>query len=156
MSEESERAKDRRKGTREVIDKLTNERTEMLVLFCRVAGLEPYTSDKPVESLLQEFCQVLVDYIAAGHFSLYERIINGKERRQGLVDLAEKLYPRIAKTTDAVLTFNDKYDTPEKNAVLSELSDDLSDLGQQLAIRVDLEDRLLEVMKPQERPAAAD
>src|SRR3990172_5680814 len=107
-------AKDRRAGSREMVKKLLAERTEMFVLFCRLAGIAPYQG-KPVKNgiheHLQEFCQVLVDYIAAGHFSLYERIVSGTERRKELADLAADLYPRIAGTTEAALAFNDQYDT---------------------------------------------
>src|ERR1043165_9410629 len=104
----------RRGGSREMVRKVLSERTEMFVLYCRLAGLTPYQG-KPVKTngvheLLQEFCQVLVDYIAAGHFSLYERIISGTERRKEVADLAGDLYPRIAETTEAALAFNDQYD----------------------------------------------
>src|SRR5688572_17190928 len=102
---ETAAAKDRRSGSREMARKLLAERTEMFVLYCRLAGLAPYNG-KPKNGgheLLQEFCQVLVDYIAAGHFSLYERIVSGTERRKEVADLAAQIYPRIAQTTEAAL-----------------------------------------------------
>lgn len=137
---------ERRSGTRELVEKLTAERTDMLVLFCRVAGLEPFQtgkSSKQVPKLLQEFCQILIDYIASGHFLLYERIANGSERRREVAELAEKIYPRIASTTDAALTFNDKYDCEDHCRTLDHLSEDLSRLGEQIALRIELEDKLL-------------
>ncbi|MFQ5994370.1 MAG: sigma D regulator [Acidiferrobacterales bacterium] len=157
MSSKSRKAtqtQERRTGTKSLVEKLTGERAEMLTLFCRVAGLEPFKDDNPDKqspALLQEFCQVLVDYIAAGHFSLYERIENEAERRQAAAQLAENLYPRIAQTTEAALTFNDKYDTEEKRDIPSELEKDLSRLGEELALRIELEDRLLKaLMSPRE------
>ena len=54
--------------------------------MCEVLGLKPFTADKPVKDLLGEFNSVLVDYIAAGHFSLYQRIVEGNERRQAVGD----------------------------------------------------------------------
>ncbi|MEK7840613.1 MAG: Rsd/AlgQ family anti-sigma factor, partial [Pseudomonadota bacterium] len=60
-------AEERRGGTQLTIEKLLAERSEMLTLFCRVAGLEPfehYRGKIPAKELLQEFCQVLVDYLA--------------------------------------------------------------------------------------------
>jgi regulator of sigma D len=145
--------KERRAGTQELIEKLTRERTEMLVLFCRVAGLEPYSTekpsvDRPMQEMLQDFCQVLVDYIAAGHFALYERIINGTERRQAVVELAEELYPRITETTDAALDFNDKYDCEDHCEVIDGLWQDLSRLGAEIAMRIELEDRLISALQP--------
>ena len=104
--EAAQRAQERRTGSRELVQKLVAERTEMLALYCQLAGLEPYNNGKtsrikPAQEMLQKFCQVLVDYIAAGHFSLYERIVNGTERRQQVAALAEKLYPQIASSTEA-------------------------------------------------------
>lgn len=140
-------AKERRAGTQQMVAKLQAERTEVLVLFCRVAGLEPFKADsKPVQLLLQEFCQLLVDYIATGHFGLYERIVSGQERRKLVADLAEKLYPAIAKTTEIALDFNDKYDCEDHCEQLDQLADDLSRLGETLAARIELEDQLLKAM----------
>jgi regulator of sigma D len=142
------RAKERRAGSQELVQKLVAERTEMLSLYCQLAGLEPYGNGKNSrvkhsQELLQKFCQVLVDYIAAGHFSLYERIVNGTERRQQISSLAENLYPRIAKSTEAALDFNDKYDCGDHCEISASLSDDLSRLGEELAARIELEDKLL-------------
>lgn len=137
---------DRRAATREMIAKLQAERTEMLVLYCRVAGLEPFMEKKPVQSLLQEFCQILIDYIASGHFLLYERVANGTERRREVADLANTLYPRIAHATEAALAFNDKYDCEDHCQVVDSLGADLSKLGEELAARIELEDQLLAVL----------
>jgi len=139
---------DRRAAANHLQESLVAERTEMLVLFCRVAGLEPFSDSNNRETAtaaLQQFCQVMVDYIAAGHFSLYERIVNGTERRRSIAELAEKLYPRISETTDAALDFNDKYDA-EHCEINGSLGDDLSRLGEELAVRVELEDQLLSAM----------
>jgi regulator of sigma D len=145
---------ERRTGTQNLIKKLTDERTEMLILFCRVAGLEPYTTGKPARALLQEFCQVLVDYIAAGHFALYGRILDGNERRKEVIDLAERLYPAIAKSTDAAVEFNDKYDSEELGELADSLSEDLSDLGEEIANRIELEDQLIAALRPPRRKSA--
>lgn len=143
------RTHERRSGSRDLVQKLLAERTEMLVLFCRLAGLEPFREEAQKQSaqkLLQEFCQVMVDYIAAGHFSLYERILNGHERRQTLARVAQELYPRISETTDAALAFNDKYDCGDHCEINSALAEDLSRLGEQIAARIEIEDRLLKLL----------
>ena len=138
--------KERRGSSQDMFAKLVAERTEMLATFCRLAGIEPYTADKSVQQLLQEFCQILVDYVAAGHFALYERIVEGKERRREVAELAAEVYPRITQTTDLALDFNDKYDCGDHCTVLDSLSADLSRLGEELAMRIELEDRLLSSM----------
>lgn len=144
MPKVKQTTQERRSRGQEMAAKLVSERTEMLVLFCRLAGIESYApEDKPVQKLLQEFCQILVDYIAAGHFALYERIVEGTERRREIAELAAKVYPLIADTTDVALDFNDKYDCEDHCEILDGLSRDLSRLGEQLAARIEIEDQLL-------------
>lgn len=142
----SSTAKERRQGSQDLVAKLIKERTEMLVTFCRLAGIEPYTVEKSVQKLIQEFCQILVDYVAAGHFALYERILEGKERRQEVAAIAGNIYTRIAQSTQNALDFNDKYDCGDHCTELESLSQDLSRLGEDLAMRIELEDRLLGAM----------
>ncbi len=140
---------ERRGLSKSLTEKMVNERGEMLVLFCRVAGLEPFTvpvSSADTPKMVQEFCQVMVDYIAAGHFLLYERIISGQERRKGLANVAEQILPKISVTTEIALEFNDKYDTESTESLLSDLEKDLSTLGEALANRIELEDQLIRTL----------
>ena len=141
MSSEVQAQRDRRSGTRSLIDKMLSERQRMLVLFERLAGVEPYADELPNNELLQEFSQILVDYIASGHFGLYERISQGKERRRGIVNLADKLYPRIANTTQVAIEFNDVYEKSNGERIGANLTDLLSKLGEELAVRIELEGR---------------
>lgn len=140
---------ERRAGSAGIGEKLVAERAEMLVLFCQAAGLQPFqkeTDPKMVQKHLQAFCQMLMDYVAAGHFGLYERIAAGKERRHGVAELASKLYPRIAETSGVAVAFNDKYDCGDNCDIGDGLDKDLSLLGEELAVRAELEDKLLSVM----------
>jgi len=146
MSSEAQEQSERRSGTRTLIDKMLRERQRMLVLFERLAGVEPYADETPSDDLLQEFSQILVDYIASGHFGLYERISEGKERRRGVVELAEQLYPRIANTTQVAIEFNDVYEKANGESIRGNLSNMLSKLGEELAVRIELEDQLISEM----------
>lgn len=146
MSSEAEAQRDRRSGTRSLIDNMLSERQRMLVLFERLAGVEPYADERPNDELLREFSQILVDYIASGHFGLYERISEGKERRRGVVKLAERLYPRIANTTQVAVEFNDVYEKMNGDSKSGELTGMLSKLGEELAVRIELEDQLISEM----------
>ncbi|HET9122026.1 MAG TPA: Rsd/AlgQ family anti-sigma factor [Acidiferrobacteraceae bacterium] len=141
---------ERRVGANDMIRRLQAGRAEMLVLFCRVAGVDPYAGEKKapgVGALLQNFCQALVDYVASAHFLLYERIVNGTERRRAVADAAASLYPAISVCTDLAIEFNDKYDCGDHCSQLDDLSADLSQLGQALARRIELEDTLLALIR---------
>ncbi|WP_459178229.1 Rsd/AlgQ family anti-sigma factor [Acidiferrobacter thiooxydans] len=73
-----------------MIERLLAERREMLVLFCRVAGLDPFAGEAVGDGVLQAFCQILVDYMAAAHFSLYQHLVDGRERRRAVVTLGAR------------------------------------------------------------------
>ncbi len=146
MSIEEFSSAERRNQTQAMITELLQERQQVWSLYCSVAGLKPFTPEKPVKSLLQDFCQVLVDYISLGHFGIYQRITNGKERRTKVIQIAERIYPAIAEATDSAIEFNDKYEKLNGDDVLKNLSNDLSTLGEDLAKRIELEDQLIETM----------
>lgn len=137
---------DRRARTHEMVRNLLNERQDMLSMFCRVAGLEPYGESTPGADLLQEFCQVLVDYSAFGHFEIYERIVAGRERRSQVVAVAREVYPRIAEASECAVEFNDKYDASNHSLDLQELGHDLGKLGEEIAVRIEMEDRIIEAL----------
>ena len=146
MSGQKGQTVERRTGTRDMIDKLLVERQEMLTLYWHVAGLEPLTPEKPIKTHLQEFCEVLVDYIAFGHFEVYDRIGRRAERREAVITVAEQIYPLILEATDVAVAFNDKYDESDHELHLEDLSKDLSQLGEVIASRIELEDQLVAVM----------
>ncbi len=135
-----------RNRTRELINNMLTQRQEVLVLLCKVTGLIPFMPNKPVKEVLEEFCQVLMDYIAAAHFGLYQRIAEGTERRQTVMNLAKDIYPRIHHSTQLAVDFNEKYETLEEDGFLKTLPNDLSNLGEVLATRIELEDRLIGAM----------
>ncbi len=143
---QSKEGPERRVRTREMVDKWLQERQEMLVLYCQLAGLEPYTPDMSVKQLLRSFCQLLVDYIAFGHFEIFERISRGEERRSQVLEIAEEVYPKIAEVADLVVAFNDKYEAEQDEQTLGQLDQDLSRLGAELASRIEMEDKLVSAL----------
>lgn len=129
------------------IHELQSHRSEMLTDYSMLASMRPYEPNEETIDLLQEFCQALVDYTADAHFRIYRYIDEGKERRQSVVDMATAIYPRILETTDMILDFNEKYDCDEHCDKLDDLEADLSKLGEVLATRTELEDRLISALK---------
>ncbi len=97
---------------------------------------------------LRKFIELLVDYTALGHFEIYQRIIEGKERRNSVKEASARVYPGIAETTDFLVDFNDKYEgyagDPDDLAMLQK---DLPKLGQVLSIRGELEDEILAALQ---------
>lgn len=138
---------DRRERQSHTIQELLIERQEVLVAMCGLAELESQEANfsSTIESL-KKFSQALVDYSALGHFEIYERIIDGKERRGNVKKIASIVYPVISKTTVQFVEFNDKYDGADDQESLANLYKDLSAIGEAMADRVDSEDQLLHEM----------
>ena len=133
----------RRPQTSRMIEELLNERRQVWNLYCELGGLKPYHAAPPLTDAIRRFSQLLIDYISLGHFGVYRRIIDGTERRVKAIEAAEQIYPAIEDATDVALSFNDKYEQIDSATLASDLEGDLSRLGEALAIRFDLEDRLM-------------
>jgi regulator of sigma D len=145
MLENCKTAKERWGGVNEIIDRWLEERQAMLVQYCALSGLDQNLSDLQRGEKLRSFCQILVDYVSAGHFEVYDQLI--KEGREfddaEALQEASKLYNTIDSTTERLLDFNDKYLETDD---LSSLSNDLSLLGEALEVRFSTEDRLISVL----------
>ena len=141
---------DRRARTRKEIKQLIAERNNVLSQYYNLASQADQNpgNNEEILELLQEFCQDLVDYLATGHFEIYRRIEEKEERRSEIVRLAEQIFNRISETTAVAVAFNDLYDTSEdfNPDVLNQLPEHLSKLGEQLATRIDLEDRFINTL----------
>ena len=138
---------ERRSKMEQTIDGLLTERQEVLVAMCDLAEFESKDVDTGlILENLKAFSQTLVDYTALGHFEIYERIIDGKERRVKVSRVANSVYPSISVTTEHFVEFNDKYDGADDADSLVDLYKDLSFIGESMAERIDSEDKLLSVM----------
>ncbi|MDX5408269.1 MAG: sigma D regulator [Chromatiaceae bacterium] len=137
-------------GSLTAIDNWLEERQQLIVSYCKLAALPPFDTKRttlPPQAAVQEFCQVLVDYISAGHFEVYERIVsecavNGTDSRK----LADSLYPKIAVSTDLALNFNDQYAEHLSTRHSAAFDRELSTLGQALEERFEYEDQLINTL----------
>ncbi len=146
MGTEQTAVHERRNDSHDRLHTLLDTRKETLSLYNQLAGLRPFKPDRESQLMLQEFCEALVDYTATAHFQLYRFIEEGTERRETVREHAARVYPRIEKTTQFILDFNDKYDCDDHCDNLSGLADDLSALGEVLADRITMEDQLLALL----------
>jgi regulator of sigma D len=151
MLENCKDAKERWGGVSEIIDRWLEERQQMLVQYCDLSALDSATSNDAFRGeKLRELCQILVDYVSAGHFEIYDQLIKeGREfEDQEALQEAGKLYGVIDKTTEKLLDFNDKYLETDD---LSSLTPDLSTLGETLETRFSAEDRMISVLHTSHR-----
>lgn len=140
------------------IEKWLNERQELIILLCAVDGLREFTPETPISIKVQAFCQVLIDYVSAGHFDIYSQLIQ-EAKTFGKVDGASILnarYPIIQKSTDLAIQFNDNYEPIEEDDLYkATLSKDMSQLAEVLEERFALEDELIELLHNRHRELVA-
>ncbi len=137
---------DRRKQSQIKLQGLVQTRTETLSLLAELASRQPFSPEPATGDTLRRFCQALMDYTASAHFQLYRYIADNRERRQSVLAIAKKIYPRIVETTDVILRFNDKYESMSLDNSVEFLDVDLSSLGETLAERIQLEDEVISAM----------
>ncbi len=154
MLESCQNAQERWGGVHRLIDRWLQERQELVAAYAAI-GNAPQAPSANAQSL-QRFCQVLVDYVSAGHFEVYEQLTSEAKAfndQRGL-DLAKQIYPRIEAITEVALSFNDRCDNGDGHDSLS-LGEELRRLGQALHERFELEDCLIEVLHNAHQQQAA-
>src|SRR5690606_11790677 len=112
MLDNCKSAKERWGGVNDIIDRWLQERQDMLVQYCALSGLSKTPDNASArEDKLRRLCQIMVDYVSAGHFEVYDQLVReGRDfEDQDALREAGELYDRIDATTEKVLDFNDKY-----------------------------------------------
>ena len=151
MGTDKRSGQDRRAESLEQIATLVATRTGTLALYAELAGGRPFSEEKATARVLQRFCQALIDYTASAHFQLYRHIDESQERRSVVLDVSEQVYTRIMEITDYIVKFNDKYENFAWKDQTEELAEDLSALGEMLADRIQLEDRVIQAVTSDRR-----
>mgnify|MGYP001947932658 FL=1 len=152
MLTRNELAKQRWAGAHAAIDVWLQARQELLVEYFMLAGLPPYARESqalPAASDITHFCGLLMDYVSAGHFEIYDKVIRNSQGApaESLQHVEDDVFPHIAETTNAALDFNDTYGHITADTNLPKFDADLSVLGEALSLRMELEDQLLAMLE---------
>lgn len=146
-------------GKHHAIDAFLDARQALLVEYIRLAGLSPQRSKSrplPCGDAIQHFCDLLVDYVSASHFEIYEHVMRAYESARGeQLALVEAIYPRLRACTELALRFNDKYGNASDDDLLT-LDEDLNRLGPMLEARFRYEDQLVQALRLLERLATTE
>jgi len=154
MLESCQNAQERWGGVHQLIDRWLGARRELVLAYTDLTKA-PQAPAINGETLLG-FCELLVDYVSAGHFEVYEQLTNEAKAfndQRGL-ELAKQIYPRIEVITEVALAFNDRCDNGDCRDSAS-LMAELNRLGQLLHERFELEDCLIEVLHNAHQEQAA-
>ena len=145
MLNQLERLTERVGGSHQLVDSWLQVRKQLLVSYYNLVGIKPgkgsYTHLN--EKALDDFCHRLVDYLSACHFNLYERIV-AKLKDESLALAVSRLYPKLKTNTQQIMAI---YDSNLERAIdddnYMEFQQALSALGETLAARFTLEDKLI-------------
>jgi regulator of sigma D len=127
----------------ELLTRWLKERRGLLGRYTEIAvALDSEPDLSNLRSRQKALCELLVDYASAGHFEVFNQLVNEAETfADGSEALAEKLMPAIGDTTEVILAYEEKYGAGETHP--ETLRRDLSALGEVLETRFVLEDRLI-------------
>ncbi|PCS23915.1 sigma D regulator [Candidatus Enterovibrio escicola] len=136
-------------GNVDVINYWLTLRQQLLVEYSKVAGLVgDYKKHLPSEDKLNHFCGALVDYISAGHFKIYDMVME-RWQSTGFTTNSDidALYARIIETTEPLLNFDDKYSNAELNENnFAGFDNDVSTIGEIIELRFEQEDMLIQLI----------
>ncbi|BAX51628.1 TPA: Rsd/AlgQ family anti-sigma factor [Photobacterium damselae] len=137
-------------GHNDVIDQWLMMRQQLLIDYCKLAGLPPNQSARnhlPTPEQLTFFCEQLIDYISAGHFKIYDMVME-RWHQTGYSPTEEisAHYQKISLTTEPLLNFAETYVAINDDDNLANFNQHISDLGELLEVRFALEDRLIELI----------
>jgi regulator of sigma D len=131
-------------GVNSVINKWLVERQELIRLYCSL------TEDAADRSIflrrLETFCEVLVDYLFAGHFEVFTELESeARHFDERSLQLVNALYPYLEQSTEIALIFNDRCEQLKlSHRDFEKIREELSYLGESLTDRFQLEDQLIE------------
>lgn len=131
------------RAVEELLTRWLKERRELLGRYTEiVVALDSNPEQSVMTSRQQALCDLLMDYVSAGHFEVFNQLLNEAETfADGSGALAQKLIPEIGDTTEVILAYEEKYGA--SGAGGGKLKRDLSALGEVLESRFVLEDRLI-------------
>ena len=131
-------------GVNSVIHKWLVERQELIRLYCALTVEE--TNLPMFLRSLETFCEVLVDYLSAGHFEVFTELENeAKTFDERGLQLVNALYPYLEQSTELALCFNDRCEQLKvSHRDFKKIREELSYLGESLTDRFQLEDQLIE------------
>ncbi|MAY42006.1 MULTISPECIES: sigma D regulator [unclassified Neptuniibacter] len=155
MLEKCKSAKERWGGVSGIIDGWLEERQMLISLFVH---LPEHHINEELNSKIQGFCEVLMDYLSSGHFEVYEQLLReGSDFADGSLEEGQELLPKIQVSTDIALDFNDDFSNLLDPTVqqIREFSEHLSKLGEALEERFKLEDQMIAVLHTSHREVVA-
>lgn len=153
MLDSCQNAQERWGGVHKLIDRWLLEREELVTAFRELRDAKPAFADK---SLNGRFCEILVDYVSAWHFEIWEQLISEAKAfgdESGVLK-AQGIDEFISLSTEQALQFNDHCSKGECTDP-EHFAEELKKLGSKLRERFELEDGLIDALHTAHKENAA-
>lgn len=126
----------------QLLGRWLEERTDLIQAF-NAASERP--EDDVDAAPLAKFCDILVDYVSAGHFEVFQKLVAEAKSFEDELHIKEALalFPEISATTEVALEFNDHFEAASDKLALEI---ELATMRDVLATRFALEDKLIEIL----------
>ena len=99
------------RSVEELLTRWLKERRELLGRYTEiVVAADGSSNGATLRPRQQALCELLVDYVSAGHFEVFNELLNEAESfADGSGSLAKQLIPAIGDTTEVILAYEEKY-----------------------------------------------
>lgn len=122
-------------------------RQDLIVQYCGLSGVQKLSPSSNNCARLRKLCGLLVDYVSAGHFEVYHELLReGEAFDDGGAARATAILANLQDSTAAALHFDEQYGEATSIVDAGLLAKDLSRLGESMAARFELEDRLVAIL----------
>ncbi|MCC1495860.1 Rsd/AlgQ family anti-sigma factor [Alcanivorax sp. 1008] len=138
-----------------LVQQWLGERQQILrMLFSLRTLISSDRQRSPLPQRVQQFCQLLMDYVSAGYFEVYRELAREVHHTQPENRaLVAAILQRLEESTDAALAFNDDFDSNGNiTALRANLPQRLHELLIKLEERFALEDQLIVSIHQRESP----
>jgi regulator of sigma D len=139
-----------------LVQQWLGERQQLLRMLFSLRNLSRSDRQRnPLPQRVQQFCELLVDYISAGYFEIYRELAReARYTQREQPEMVASIMRRLEESTDAALAFNDDFDSVEHILALqTRLPQRLNELLVKLEERFALEDQLIVSIHQREQPS---
>jgi regulator of sigma D len=133
------------------LERWLGDRRRLISTYCALTvELRKPRRGKLADEALRRFRSQLVDYVCAGHFDVYSRLLSGARPAPERV---AQLFPQIDLSTEHALAFDEACNDPSLSG--ERLLQRLSDLGEEMETRFAREDALIRLIRDRDEDLVA-
>jgi len=137
---------ERQEHFRQTAKSLIESRTQALALYKDVMSYQPFDDSSTFREILEDLCEMLVDYTGKVHFNLLNNIQDDYELDDNILALTADISHQLVDNTQQILDFHDLYNSDVKETHMEKLNQSLSELGEIIADRITLEDKIISII----------